>query len=70
MNQIVKLKTQFITLGQLLKLINKISTGGEVKNFISTHQIIINEEIEKRRGRKLYEGDIVEIDDEAFQISR
>ncbi|WP_027119762.1 S4 domain-containing protein YaaA [[Mycoplasma] testudinis] len=69
MNQIVKLKTKFITLGQLLKLINKISSGGEVKAFISTHQITVNKEIEKRRGRKLYDGDIIEIENESYQVN-
>lgn len=61
-NHIITLKTEFITLGQLLKLTNTVATGGEVKNFLTNNLVKVNDESEKRRGRKLYKGDVVDFD--------
>lgn len=53
------LSTEFITLGQLLKAVDAVSSGGEVKDLLATGKIRVNMEIDDRRGRKLYPGDIV-----------
>lgn len=53
--------TEFITLGQFLKLAEVIQTGGMAKWFLSEHDIFINGEQDQRRGRKLYTGDKVQI---------
>jgi ribosome-associated protein len=53
--------TEFITLGQFLKLAEVIQTGGMAKWFLSEHDIFINGEQDQRRGRKLYAGDKVQI---------
>lgn len=55
------LTTSYITLGQLLKHIGAIQTGGEAKFFLSETDVSVNDQIETRRGRKLYEGDKVHI---------
>lgn len=60
----VQIKDDYITLGQLLKLTEHISTGGEVKFFLQEHEIKVNGTPENRRGKKLYPGDDVKIDDE------
>lgn len=52
---------EFITLGQFLKLAGVIQTGGMAKWFLSEHEVFVNGEKDDRRGRKLYEGDEVEI---------
>ncbi|MFC7395126.1 S4 domain-containing protein YaaA [Scopulibacillus cellulosilyticus] len=52
----------YMTLGQLLKYIGVISTGGQAKWFLSEHSVMVNQELENRRGRKLYDGDQVEIE--------
>ncbi|WP_066074198.1 S4 domain-containing protein YaaA [Neobacillus soli] len=57
----IKLNTEFITLGQFLKLAEVIQTGGMAKWFLSEHKIIINGEQDQRRGRKLRTGDKVQI---------
>lgn len=57
----VKLNTEFITLGQFLKLAEVIQTGGMAKWFLSEHDIFINGEQDQRRGRKLRAGDKVQI---------
>ncbi|MDF2720773.1 MAG: yaaA [Paenibacillus sp.] len=57
----VTITTEYITLGQFLKLADCISTGGEAKSFIQETDILVNDEPEKRRGRKLYPNDRIEV---------
>ena len=64
----IKIKTPYIKLGQLLKFIDIIDTGGSEKEYLESHDIIVNGEIEKRRGRKLYNQDIVIIENKEYQI--
>ncbi|MBN2504536.1 MAG: RNA-binding S4 domain-containing protein [Bacilli bacterium] len=52
----------YITLGQLLKYTDVVSSGGEVKPYLATHKILCNDVLDSRRGRKLYPGDTVKID--------
>lgn len=68
LNQI-KIKDEFITLGQFLKLADIISSGGQAKWFLQEYEVYVNEELEDRRGRKLYVGDEVDIPGEGrFEI--
>ena len=62
--------SEYITLGQFLKLADFISNGGEAKFFLSENDVLVNGEIEFRRGRKLYEGDVVEIEGRKLTIKR
>ena len=64
----VEITTPYIKLGQMLKLVDLISTGGEEKVFIATNRIYVNGELEDRRGRKLYENDTVKVGNEEFVI--
>ncbi|MEJ9210139.1 S4 domain-containing protein YaaA [Bacillus smithii] len=57
----VFIDTDTITLGQVLKLINVIPTGGMAKWFLSEHEVYINGELDQRRGKKLKPGDTVVI---------
>lgn len=57
----IKIHTEYITLGQLLQLADLISTGGMAKWFLSEYEVLINGEQDQRRGRKLRQGDKVEI---------
>ena len=57
----IKLKAEFITLGQFLQIADVISTGGMAKWFLSEHEVFINGEQDQRRGRKLRAGDKVQI---------
>jgi ribosome-associated protein len=57
----IKVNTEFITLGQFLKLADVIQTGGMAKWFLSENDIFINGEQDQRRGRKLRAGDKVQI---------
>ena len=64
----VGIKENFITLGQFLKLVDLISSGGEVKFFLSENTVLINHEADSRRGRKLYKGDLIEVASKTYQI--
>jgi ribosome-associated protein len=57
----IKVNTEFITLGQFLKLAEVIQSGGMAKWFLSENEIFINGEKDQRRGRKLRAGDKVQI---------
>jgi S4 domain protein YaaA len=60
-NEKVKIKTEYITLGQFLKLAGVIDTGGMAKWFLSEHEIYVNNELENRRGKKLVPNDEIKI---------
>ncbi|MDD6301706.1 MAG: S4 domain-containing protein YaaA [Bacillales bacterium] len=55
----IKIYTEYITLGQFLKLADIIQSGGEAKEFLQYTQVYINGELDNRRGRKLRDGDKV-----------
>ena len=57
----MKIKENQITVGQLLKVLGYVSSGGEVKHRIHEFDITVNGEKETRRGRKIFKGDIVTI---------
>lgn len=52
-----------MTLGQFLKEVNVISSGGMAKWFLQEHTIFVDGEPENRRGRKLYADMMIEIPD-------
>jgi len=57
----IGITSEYITLGQLLKFADVIQNGGEAKFFLSTNKIWVNQLPDNRRGRKLYPGDVVDI---------
>jgi ribosome-associated protein len=60
--QMVTIKTEYIALGQFLKLAECISTGGQAKSFLEETIIKVNGEAENRRGKKLYNDFIVDVE--------
>jgi len=64
----VKINDEFITLGQFLKITDLINSGGEAKVFLATNEVIINNEVDNRRGRKLYKGDLIEVSHKTYEI--
>lgn len=59
---------EFIKLDQFLKLAQIVETGGQAKHLIQSGMVMVNGTVETRRGRKLYDGDVIMIDDEPFQV--
>ena len=51
-----------IRLGQLLKLVDAVPTGAQVKDMLLTGTVKVNGEPEERRGRQLRKGDVVSVD--------
>ena len=66
----VEIKTEFIKLDQLLKWAGLAGDGGEARYHILEGNVKVNGEIEKRRGKKIYENDIIELDGEKIKIVR
>ncbi len=62
----IKIETDYITLGQFLKFANVIDSGFLAKSFLLEHKILVNNELENRRGRKLRDKDLIDIDDSLF----
>ncbi|MBP1994594.1 S4 domain-containing protein YaaA [Paenibacillus eucommiae] len=58
----ISIHTDYITLGQFLKLSECISTGGQAKFFLEETAIQVNGEPENRRGKKLVPHDVVTVE--------
>jgi ribosome-associated protein len=56
------------TLGRALKAAGLVGTGGEAKVLIQAGEVSVNGDVETRRGRRLEEGDVVEVGDERLEI--
>jgi ribosome-associated protein len=56
------------TLGQALKAASLVGSGGEAKVLIQAGKVSVNGEVETRRGRRLEEGDVIEVGDERLEI--
>jgi len=59
---------EYITLGVLLKIAGIIDTGGQAKYFLSENVVLVNDEEDNRRGRKLYHGDRIQVQGQLFLI--
>jgi len=59
--EIIKISTEFIKLDQLLKFANIVENGVFAKYIIQDGCVMLNGETETRRGKKVYPGDVVEI---------
>lgn len=60
--QEIKIKDDYIKLGQALKLAGLVGSGVEAKMLIQDGLVIVNGEVDMRRGRKLVPGDIFSLD--------
>ena len=68
MKKQIKITTEFITLGQLLKLVDVIDNGGAAKFYLAENEVLVNDEPDTRRGRKLRPGDRVLLPGEKLEI--
>lgn len=65
---VININTDYIKLGQFLKLSGIASSGVEAKIYIIDGEVKVNGEIEKRRGRKLYDLDIIEYNNKKYKV--
>lgn len=60
----------YIKLGQLLKKANMMSSGVDAKMVILDRLVSVNGEVELRRGKKIYPGDVVTFEGESVKVVR
>lgn len=65
----ITIRDDFIKLGQLLKLANLVESGAMAKEVIENGDVKYNGQIETRRGKKVYPGDIVEFNGESVEVT-
>lgn len=68
--EIIKLRDEYIKLGQALKAANLVEDGVEAKLVIQDGLVKVNNEVDIRRGRKLYDGDVVSFDGQELLIEK
>lgn len=68
--EIIKLRDEHIKLGQALKAANLVEDGVEAKLVIQDGLVKVNNEVDIRRGRKLYDGDVVSFDGQELRIEK
>ena len=57
--EVIRLRDEYIKLGQALKAAGLVESGVEAKEVITEGLVTVNGETDTRRGRKLYAGDMV-----------
>jgi ribosome-associated protein len=66
--QEIKLREEYIKLGQALKAAGLVDSGVDAKNEILDGRVKVNGAVELQRGKKLYDGDIVDFNGEQIRI--
>ena len=64
----IKLREEYIKLGQALKAIGLVESGVEAKDVIVNGEVKVNGAVEVQRGKKLYDGDVVNFGREQIKI--
>lgn len=64
----ITIQTEFIKLDSLLKFAALVGTGGEAKIVIADGLVSVNGEVCTARGKKLYNGDVVEFDGQKIRV--
>lgn len=64
----IKIRDEFIKLGQALKLAGLVESGVEAKIVIQDGQVLVNGQVETQRGKKLVDGDEVTFEGQSFKI--
>lgn len=68
MRKKIEIKTEFIKLDQLLKYASLVQTGGEAKLLIADGEVKVNGEVCTQRGKKIRNGDVIELFDQIVEI--
>lgn len=66
--QEIVIRDEFIKLGQALKLAGLVGSGTEAKMLIQDGLVTVNGEIDQRRGRKLYPGDVFQLEEDEVKV--
>lgn len=68
--EVIKLREDFIKLGQALKAAGLVDNGVEAKIEIQEGNVYVNGEVDTRRGRKLVDGDMVSFNGNEIKIEK
>ena len=64
----VAIRGGMIRLGQLLKLAGVVDSGSELKALLAETDVLVNGEVEDRRGRQLHDGDVVTVAGDELRV--
>lgn len=64
----IYIKDEFIKLGQALKLAGLVESGVDAKFVVQDGQVLVNGEVDTRRGRKLVPDDVVSFEGNSFKV--
>lgn len=65
----VPIRGEWIELGQFLKLVRAVPSGGAAKRLVQSGQVRVNGRVETRRGAKLRPGDVVEVEGRRWVVA-
>ena len=65
----ITIRDEYIKLGQALKLAGLVGSGVEAKMLIQDGLVSVNGEVDTRRGRKLYPGDVFKLEDNEVKVT-
>jgi len=68
--QVIKLREEFIKLGQAVKAAGLVESGVEAKLVIQEGKVKVNGNIETQRGKKLFGGEIISFNGEEIKIEK
>lgn len=66
--QVIKLRDEYIKLGQALKAAGFVESGADAKDVIVQGMVKVNGEVEVQRGKKLYAWDEVLFEGQTIRI--
>ena len=67
--EIIRIKDEYIKLGQALKLAGLVESGVDAKIEVQEGNVLVNGEVELQRGKKLYAGDVIELDGQQVRVN-
>lgn len=65
----IKIKDEYIKLGQALKLCGAVGSGVDAKMIVMDGKVKVNGSVELKRGKKLFHGDVIEYNGFSYQIT-
>ena len=66
--EIIKIRDEYIKLGQAMKLAGLVDSGVDAKIEIQEGFVKVNGEVEFQRGKKIYAGDVIEFDGQQVRV--
>ncbi len=58
----IQISTEYIKLQQILKLAQVLSQGADIKYYLQEELVTVNGELATQRGKKIYKGDVIEVE--------